>query len=94
MKPGEGQAGPLMALATALLTTDALPELADGDYPTVANLVDNLRRGGAASVQPIINALTRVAENAHRDRHTDQLPKSAIVLLVDQFEELFAQRSH
>ena len=91
MKPGEGQAGPLMALATALLTTDALPELADGDYPTVANLVDNLRRGGAASVQPIINALTRVAENAHRDRHTDQLPKSAIVLLVDQFEELFAQ---
>ena len=91
MKPGEGQAGPLMALATALLTTDALPELADGDYPTVANLVDNLRRGGAASVQPIINALTRVAENAHRDRNTDQLPKSAIVLLVDQFEELFAQ---
>ena len=42
MKPGEGQAGPLMALATALLAPDALPELAQGDYPTAASLADNL----------------------------------------------------
>jgi tetratricopeptide (TPR) repeat protein len=91
MKPGEGRAGPLMALATALLTTDALPELAHGDYPSADSLADNLRRGGAASVQPIASALERVAEDARRERHTDQLPKSALVLLVDQFEELFAQ---
>src|SRR5262249_56074755 len=54
MKPGEGQAGPFMALATALLASDALPELAHGDYPTGVSLGDNLRRGGSASVQPII----------------------------------------
>ena len=42
MKPSEGQAGPLMALATTLLTTDALPELAHGDYPTADSLADNL----------------------------------------------------
>src|SRR5215471_8660823 len=91
MKPGDGQAGPLMALATALLATDALSELAHGDYPTAASLADNLRRGGTASVQPISNALARVAEDAQRERQSDHAPKPALVLLVDQFEELFAQ---
>jgi hypothetical protein len=90
MKPGEGQAGPLLALATALLPTDALPELAHGDYPTAASLADNLRRGGTASVQPIASALARVAEDTQRERHADQAPKPVLVLLVDQFEELFA----
>src|SRR5260221_179652 len=92
MKPGEGQAGPLTALATALLAPDALPELAHGDYPPAASLADSLRRGGTASVQPISSALARVAEAAQRERHADQPPKPALVLLVDQFEELFAQR--
>jgi tetratricopeptide (TPR) repeat protein len=91
MKPGEGQAGPLMALATSLLATDALPELAHGDYPTAVSLADNLRRGGAASVQPITSAFARVAEDARQQRHADQAPKPMLVLLVDQFEELFAQ---
>lgn len=91
MKPSEGQAGPLMALATTLLTTDALPELAHGDYPTAASLADNLRRGGSASVQPVISALARVAEDTQRERQSDHAPKPALVLLVDQFEELFAQ---
>ena len=92
MKPGDGQAGPLIALATALLAPDALPELAQGDYPTAASLADNLRRGSTASVQPIIGALGRVAEAAQRERHAAQAPKPALVLLVDQFEELFVQR--
>ena len=92
MKPGEGQAGPLMALAMALLVADALPELVHGDYPSAASLADNLRRGGTASVQPITSALARVAEDAQRERHADQPPKPVLVLLVDQFEELFAQR--
>jgi tetratricopeptide (TPR) repeat protein len=92
MKPGDGQAGPVMALATALLAPEALPELAQGDYPTAGSLVDNLRRGGTASVGPITSALMRVADAAHRERHTEQAPNPALVLLVDQFEEVFAQR--
>jgi tetratricopeptide (TPR) repeat protein len=91
MKPGEGQAGPLMALATALLAAEGLSELAHGDYPTAASLADNLRRGGTASAQPITSALVRVTEDAQRERHADHAPKPALVLLVDQFEELFAQ---
>src|SRR6516225_4414146 len=92
MKPSEGQADPLTAMATALLATDALPELAQGDYPNAVSLADNLTRGGTASIQPIASALERVAEDSQRQRHADQAPKSALVLLVDQFEELFAQR--
>jgi hypothetical protein len=91
MKPAEGQAGPLMALATGLFAEGAVPELAQGDYPNPAALADNLARGGTAAAQPIVRALGRVAEGAQRERHTDQALKSALVLLVDQFEELFAQ---
>ena len=54
------------ALAAALLATEALPELAQGDYPTAAALADNLRRGGPALAQPIIRALARVAEAAQQ----------------------------
>jgi tetratricopeptide (TPR) repeat protein len=89
MKPSDGGAGPLAALATALF--GALPELAQGDYPNPAALADNLARGGGASAQPIVRALARVAEEAQRERHTDQVLQPALVLLVDQFEELFAQ---
>jgi len=89
MKPSDGGAGPLAALATALF--GALPELARGDYPNPAALADNLARGGGASAQPIVRALARVAEQAQQECHTDQVLQPALVLLVDQFEELFAQ---
>jgi hypothetical protein len=91
MKPSEGQAGPLMALATALFAADALPELAQSDYPNPAALAENLARGGEASAQPIVRALARVAQEAQRERHTDKALQPALVLLVDQLEELFAQ---
>ena len=91
MKPGEGQADPLMALAAALFAQGALPELAQGDFSSPAVLADNLGRGGGASTQPIVRALARVAESSQRERHTDHALRPALVLLVDQFEELFAQ---
>jgi hypothetical protein len=91
MKPSEGGAGPLMALATALLAAGAVPELTQGDYPNPAVLADNLARGGAAAAQPIGRALARAAEEAQRERHADQALQPALVLLVDQLEELFAQ---
>jgi eukaryotic-like serine/threonine-protein kinase len=87
MKPSEGQAGPLLSLTTTLFA--ALPELAEGDFPTPAALADHLRRGGAAA--PVVRALERVAAIARRERHTDQPLRPALVLLVDQLEELFAQ---
>jgi tetratricopeptide (TPR) repeat protein len=89
MKPSEGQAGPVASMARALFA--ALPELAQGDFPTAAALADNLQRGGAAAARPILGALTRAGEAAQRERHSDQPRRPALVLLVDQLEELFAQ---
>jgi tetratricopeptide (TPR) repeat protein len=87
MKPGEGQAGPLGALAAALFA--ALPELAQGDFSTAAALAENLRRGGTPAVRPIQRALARAAEAEQNRLHSDEAVKPALVLLLDQLEELF-----
>ena len=89
MKPSEGQVGPVASLATALFA--ALAELAQGDFPTAAALADNLRRGGAPAARPIAGALARIAAAEQRQRHSDQPLRPALVLLIDQLEELFAQ---
>ena len=89
MKPGEGQAGPLVALAAALFAT--LPELQQGDFPTAAALAEHLQRGGAPAVRPILGALARVAQAVQRERHSEHTLRPALLLLVDQLEELFAQ---
>jgi tetratricopeptide (TPR) repeat protein len=89
MKPGEGQAGPVAALAAALFA--ALPELAQGDFPTAEALADHLRRGGTAAARPIVGALGRIAETEQRERHSEQPLRPGLVLLVDQLEEIFAQ---
>ena len=88
MKPGEGQGGPLAALANALIAS--LPELAQGDFPTPDALADHLGRGGPAAAQPIVRALNRAAETEQSRRHADAALRPALVLLVDQCEELFA----
>jgi eukaryotic-like serine/threonine-protein kinase len=89
MKPGEGQAGPLASLATALFV--ALPELVRGDFPTAALLADNFRRRGAAAARPIVGALARVAEIEQRHRHSDRPLHPILLLVVDQLEEMFAR---
>src|SRR5208337_372663 len=81
--------GPLTSLATALFA--ALPELAQGDFPTPPALTDHLRRGGEAAAQPVVRALARIGASAQRELHADQPLRAALVLLVDQLEELFAQ---
>lgn len=89
MKPGEGEAGPILALAAAFCA--ALPELAQGDFPKAEALADHLRRGGTPATQPILGALTRIAQAEQRKRNSDQPLRPALLLLVDQLEELFAQ---
>ena len=89
IKPSEGQAGPLSSLTIALFA--ALPELAQGDFPTAAALADHLRRGGAAAARPILGALKRIADSMWRERSSGQPLHPVLVLLVDQFEEIFAR---
>jgi hypothetical protein len=91
MKPSEGQAEPLRALATALFGKDALPELSQGDFTDAATLANHFERGGEVVRQPILRALQRVDVATQHDRHTDRPLQSGVVLLVDQLEELFAK---
>ena len=91
MKPSEGQGGPLLALALALFDENALPELRQGDFPNAASLADHFGRGGEAAAQPVMRALERAGAAAQQERHTDRSLRPALVLLVDQFEEVFAK---
>jgi len=91
MKPSEGQAGPLRALATALFAEGALPELSQSDFSDAAALASNFDRGGEVVTQPILRALQRVSAATQHDHHADRPLQSALLLLVDQFEELFAK---
>jgi len=88
MKPSEGQAAPLLALALALFAENALPELRQGDFPKrglARRPFRSRRRGGRATGDAC--ARTRGAA-AQQERHTDRSLRPALVLLVDQFEEL------
>jgi tetratricopeptide (TPR) repeat protein len=91
MKPSEGQAGPLRALATALFAEGALPELTQSDFSDAAALAGNFDRGGEVVAQPILRALQRIGAATQHDRRTDRPLQSTLLLLVDQFEELFAK---
>ena len=90
MKPSEAQSDPLLALTTALFAPEALPELADGDFKTADALAALFKNGGGAIAPPVVGALDRAAAAAGRERHSDRPPEAALVLFVDQLEELFA----
>ena len=91
MKPSEGQERPLLALAMALFAEEALPELGEGDFPSAAMLADHFERGGEAAAQPVLRALERAGRAAQDARHADRSLRPMLVVLVDQFEELFAK---
>lgn len=102
MRPLEMPGGPIEVLATRLLDGEAnipedergrppaLPEIADSDYRSPAQLAGLLAHAGAAATAPILNALERVGR-AERARHGYQRAVEAhLILLVDQLDELFA----
>ena len=101
MRPGDDAAGPFAALAAALFLSEAdlpkdeegrgpaLPELAKGDFQTPANLAAALRHADAAAVKPILNALSRVGEAMRARERYDRDPRCDLVLVIDQFDELF-----
>jgi hypothetical protein len=103
MRPGDSPAGPVVALAAALMQDEAglpkeedgrgpaLPEIAQGDSQTPAELAAVLRHAdAAAAVKPVVNALSRVAA-AERDRERyGRDVRCDLVLLIDQLDELFA----
>ncbi len=72
---------PLLGLAKALFDRKALPELANGDYPTPERFAALAARGAEAPAILVSAALRSI----HPTR------ESRLVLLVDQLEELLAR---
>ncbi|WP_299437255.1 AAA family ATPase [uncultured Rhodospira sp.] len=101
--PGEHPDGPVAALAARLFTAErdmepddegwprALPELAHGDFATPDALAALLAgTNTTAATGPILAALDRVAEETRRTEAFDRPVTVRLLLLVDQFEQLFA----
>jgi eukaryotic-like serine/threonine-protein kinase len=102
LRPSDSPDGPLAALAHALMQAaadlpkdesgrlSALPEIADGDYRTSAELAALLAHGDAASIKPILGALDKVAQEEQRIQGSERALRCDLVILIDQLDELFA----
>ncbi len=89
MFPGRHMA-PMEALATALFESEALPELSEGDFGNSGSLAALLRASGDAT--PIIAALDRMARHLAAEEGYSEPPKTELVLLVDQGEEVLSDQ--
>jgi formylglycine-generating enzyme required for sulfatase activity len=87
MRPGDGD-DPVGALAAALLTPTALPELSTLAYDGAA-LATVLRAGGGPVEIAIRQGLSAAGQAAGLTAHAE----SRLLLIVDQLEELFTRDS-
>jgi len=102
LRPSEMPSGPVSSLAARLLDGSdaipeaesgrppALPELAESDFRTPAELADLLRHGSAAAVMPLIRTLDRIGEAARVHQGYERSVRVDLVVLVDQLDELFS----
>ncbi|MCJ7529369.1 MAG: ATP-binding protein, partial [Methyloceanibacter sp.] len=101
MRPGEDPGGPIAALAARLFQSEneldeddkgrlpALPEIAESDYATKADLAGLFAHADETSAKPILRALDRIAETeAQRSGH-DRPVRADLLIVVDQLDELF-----
>jgi hypothetical protein len=86
MQPAKSD--PLQSLAQALF--DALPELRRSDYSTPILLRALLAHGDASAALPVGRTLHRLAEDWRAKEGLERQAQARLVLLVDQFEELFS----
>ncbi|MBK8908474.1 MAG: AAA family ATPase [Rhodospirillales bacterium] len=86
--------GDLIAgLARALAVEDVLPEILAGDCRTVEQVASVMAAGPAQAVIPVAAALDRAAARLARSGGFDTDPATGLLLVVDQFEELFSADS-
>jgi len=81
---------PLVVLAKALFNKEALPELAQSDYPTPSALAAAMEQAGPSAIAPITRALGRVVDGFEAQQKFDRPATARVVLLIDQLESLFA----
>ena len=101
MRPRELADDPFAALATALFarTEDlpeyqhgrppALPELASGDFSRPQDVAAQLAHADDTALKPLMAALAAVARSARETGGYDREVGVALLLVVDQFDELF-----
>jgi tetratricopeptide (TPR) repeat protein len=100
MRPGEKGGDPFIALAEALLEVErgpetedsgygvGLAEIAEGGFATPQELAVLLAHADSTAVRLIVHALERVAEAERADAGYERPVKAALLLLVDQLDEL------
>ena len=90
MKPGEGQAGPV-AVAGDGVVRGLAGTRRKAIFRPPPRLPIICGAAVRAAARPIAGALTRIAVAEQRERHADAPLRPALLLLVDQLDELFAQ---
>ncbi|HEX9903598.1 MAG TPA: tetratricopeptide repeat protein [Propylenella sp.] len=99
MRPGERGGNPFAALADQLLSSaphgeearaGALPEISLSGYQTPEELAALLAHSDATAAKPVIAALDRVQETERARGGYERPVRSALLLLIDQLDELFA----
>ena len=86
IRPG---AHPFAALAKALFEEEALPELAEGDFPSASALAEPLHAHPPSIVRLLGRALERAAEAQRQKEGYDRPVTTRLLLVLNQFEELF-----
>src|SRR5262245_33638282 len=101
MRPAEVVGDPFAALARALLVAEAdlpeaeqgrppaLPELSAGDFPRADDLAALLAHADASALKPILSTFSAIEQKAREKEGYNRDVKVALLLVVDQLDELF-----
>jgi WD40 repeat protein len=102
MRPAEVLGDPFAALARVLLVAEAdlpeaeqgrppaLPELSASDFPRADDLAPLLAHADASALKPILSTFSGIEQTAREKEGYDRAVKMALLLVVDQLDELFA----
>jgi len=88
LRPGDFLGNPCESLTAALLAPMALPELASQGFER-SQLLRQLREAPQLLDQPVQGALRFAAQETARLQNLTRLPATRLLLIVDQFEQLF-----
>ena len=101
MRPAEVLGDPFAALARALLVAEAdlpeaeqgrppaLPELSASDFPRADDLAALLAHADASALKPILSTFSGIEQTARGKEGYGRAVKVALLLVVDQLDELF-----
>jgi tetratricopeptide (TPR) repeat protein len=101
MRPGDLSGDPFAALAHALFVRaedlpdheqgrlPALPELAAGNFNTPEVLTDQLAHADLTALKPVLDSLAAIEHDSSDKGGYDREVKAALLLVVDQLDELF-----